>query len=243
MRIAKSTSTIFFSPPRQSNDRFWITEKKKKNNNNNRVLVACGGGLLFVLLLLFACLYPQHRPTHNTEKKVVISSDKMTTTTTTTSPLREIHDPTTGFTALVHVPPANPSGETEEVALPLLVYLHGAGESGNNVRDLISEGATGTPVVELEYKRALPILSSRFVMVAPQTNHGWRPEKVHQFLDFLLSGQQQHGLPNMDETRCYVTGHSMGGAGALYAAATRTRRRFAAVVPVLLRDPQHIQRI
>ena len=52
-------------------------------------------------------------------------------------PLKELKDPDT-FTALYYTPP--PSNEP----LPLLLYLHGAGEDGNNVRDLISEGATGT---------------------------------------------------------------------------------------------------
>ena len=52
-------------------------------------------------------------------------------------PLREIKDPNT-FSALAFVPPG------AEGPMPLLLYLHGAGESGTSVRDLISEGATST---------------------------------------------------------------------------------------------------
>ena len=70
----------------------------------------------------------------------------------TNSPLTEIRDPNT-FAALVYTPPqaAEP--------LPLLLYLHGAGESGSRLWDIISEGATGTPPVELHFGQT-PILSS-----------------------------------------------------------------------------------
>jgi len=137
-------------------------------------------------------------------------------------PLKQLHDPTTGLTALIHVSPRS-DGSTP---MPLLLYLHGAGESGSDVRGLISEGATGTPPVELEHGTALPIVRHQFTMVAPQTAHGWEAGEIVKFLDFLLSPAS--GL-SLDPKRLYVTGHSMGGAGALVAA---TSKRFAAVVPV-----------
>lgn len=138
------------------------------------------------------------------------------------APLRQLHDPDTGLSALFYMPPAAAE------PLPLLLYLHGAGESGRELRDLISEGATGTPPVELEHGTALPFLAKHFIVVAPQTDHGWRPAEVNKFLDFLLSSRA--GLP-IDAARCYVTGHSMGGGGALHAAAAKPSR-WAAVVAV-----------
>ena len=153
-----------------------------------------------------------------------------TLTSAAAAPLRELRDPST-FAALYYLPP-NP-----EPHMPLLLYLHGAGESGSNVRGLISEGATGTPPVELEHATALPILTRRFIVVAPQTDHGWIASEVGRFLDFVLDSTKS-GLPSIDARRCYVTGHSMGGYGALAAATLRTfdengsSPRFAAVVPV-----------
>ena len=138
------------------------------------------------------------------------------------APLRQLRDPATGLTALVHEPPR----ASDSSPMPLLLYLHGAGESGADVRGLISEGATGTPPVELERGTALPIVRNQFTMVAPQTSHGWEADEISRFVDFLLSPAS--GLA-LDPKRLYVTGHSMGGAGALYAGTTR---RFAAVVPV-----------
>ena len=83
--------------------------------------------------------------------------------------LKEIKDPNT-YEALLYEPAG--SGPW-----PLLLYLHGAGESGNNVADLISEGATGTPPVALEKGNAIDALS-QFVVVAPQTSRGWAPDEV-----------------------------------------------------------------
>ena len=129
----------------------------------------------------------------------------------TNSPLTEIRDPNT-FSALVYSPPqaAEP--------LPLLLYLHGAGESGSRLWDIISEGATGTPPVELHFGRALPALAQQFCVVAPQTSAGWPAERVRAFMRFLLGAESP--LPcRIDQSRCYVTGHSMGGSGALVSWA------------------------
>ena len=55
---------------------------------------------------------------------------------------------------------------------------------------------------------------SQFVVVAPQTSRGWAPDEVAAFVKFL------QGRLSLDASRLYVTGHSMGGSGALHAATT-----------------------
>uniref|UniRef100_A0A7S4Q9T4 PET hydrolase/cutinase-like domain-containing protein n=1 Tax=Alexandrium monilatum TaxID=311494 RepID=A0A7S4Q9T4_9DINO len=141
-------------------------------------------------------------------------------TKASTQKLRELNDPKT-FEALVYEPPG------EGALWPLLLYLHGAGESGGALVEILSEGATGTPPVALSQGKAIPGLAERFVVVAPHAHRGWQPQAVSRFLDFLLSAESKLSL---DPSRLYVTGHSMGGYGALAAAAST--RRFAAVVPV-----------
>lgn len=132
---------------------------------------------------------------------------------------REVHGPNS-YKALVHIPPGNGP-------FPMLMYLHGAGEQGGDLHGILSEGATGTPPVALMQGKALPVLAEQFVVVAPHTSSGWRPATVSKFLDFILSdGLDLH----LDPERFYVTGHSMGGHGALSVAAAT--RRFAAAVPV-----------
>ena len=88
--------------------------------------------------------------------------------------LKEIKDPNT-YEALLYEPAGK--GSAGQGSWPLLLYLHGAGESGSNVADLISEGATGTPPVALEKGNAIDALS-QFVVVAPQTSRGWAPDEV-----------------------------------------------------------------
>ena len=65
-----------------------------------------------------------------------------------------------------------PAGHDASAAArwPLLLFLHGAGESGRDLDDLISTGATGCPPVELAHGRAAPSLAANFVVASPQTD-------------------------------------------------------------------------
>lgn len=134
--------------------------------------------------------------------------------------LRSLRDPQS-FNSLVYVP----SQPVEPV--PVLVYLHGAGEVGEDLRQLLNEGATGTPTVMLEQQKA-PEELTQFVVLAPQSTGAWVASDVARYVDFVLSRPAAF-VPALDATRVYVTGHSLGGAGALHAATTR---KFAACVPV-----------
>ena len=66
----------------------------------------------------------------------------------------------------------------------------------------------------LNHSGALPALAQQFCVVAPQTASGWPAARVHAFMRFLLAAESP--LPcRIDPSRCFVTGHSMGGSGAL----------------------------
>lgn len=117
---------------------------------------------------------------------------------------------------------------------PLLLCLHGAGEIGSDVHKLLSEGATGLPAHRLQHPppiayegaTATPAaLAQRFVVVSPQTSHGWRAREIADFTRALTSDPRL----KIDPSRRYVTGVSMGGAGAIAAASTGL---FAAAVPI-----------
>jgi len=133
--------------------------------------------------------------------------------------LRELRNPACPYEALIYSPPGNGP-------FPLLLYLHGAGEQFGPLSSILSPGATGTPPVALVKGTALEVLEQQFVVVAPHTSNGWNLEPMLRFTDCLLASDS--GL-SIDPNRLYVTGHSMGGYGALLAA---TSHRFAAVVPV-----------
>jgi predicted peptidase len=108
-------------------------------------------------------------------------------------------------------------GKEPEKKWPLIVFLHGSGERGN---DLNAVKIHGPPkVVE---KRYLP-----FVILSPQCPAGewWRPESVMALTDEIIAKYK------CDPDRVYLTGLSMGGFG-VWETAIRYPDRFAAIAPI-----------
>ena len=123
---------------------------------------------------------------------------------------------------------------------PLVLFLHGAGERGNdNVSQLVHGAA--------EFAR--PDRRSEFpaFVVVPQcpddqrwvesdwgleSGEGKFPDAPSQAMKLTLK-LVDHLCANkaVDPSRCYVTGLSMGGMGSWYAAA-QTPKRFAALLEV-----------
>ena len=101
---------------------------------------------------------------------------------------------------------------------PLMLFLHGAGESGTNLDKL---KILGPPKI-VESKPDFP-----FVLVSPQNpdRSGWNPDKLNALLDEVLRKYR------VDKDRVYLTGASMGGNGAWALAAVHPER-FAAMAPV-----------
>ena len=104
---------------------------------------------------------------------------------------------------------------------PLLFYLHGAGERGDDL-DLIS--LHGYLQYVREQGKEYP-----FIIVAPQCpeNKYWGcfTESLLAFLDFICEE-----LP-VDRTKVYLTGLSMGGTGT-YMLAMAAPEKFAAIAPI-----------
>jgi predicted peptidase len=100
---------------------------------------------------------------------------------------------------------------------PLILYLHGGSLRGT---DIESVRTLGLPH-KLESDRTFP-----FIVVSPHCPAGeiWTNVEV---LSALLDNIQR--AYRIDPDRIYVTGHSMGGRGALYLAY-RVPQRFAAVL-------------
>ena len=107
-------------------------------------------------------------------------------------------------------------------AWPLLLFLHGMGERGN---DLEQVKLHGPPKMVAEGKRF------SFVLVSPQCpeNGWWATDLQLRRLDALLD--EVVSRYRVDEDRTYVTGMSMGGFGT-WALAIRHPHRFAAIAPV-----------
>lgn len=109
-----------------------------------------------------------------------------------------------------------------EPPLPVILFLHGAGESG---RDGVRQTAVGIgPAIVREPER-FPAL-----VVLPQASrgYGWREFNLAAAIAAL---DDVMGAYEVDTGRVYATGISMGGYGT-WAVALLQPERFAAIAPV-----------
>ncbi len=111
-----------------------------------------------------------------------------------------------------------PNDYDQQESLPVLLFLHGAGERGDNL-DLVKKH--GPPKL-IEAGQEFP-----FIVVSPQCPEGrwWEPFELAALLDEIVEKYK------VDQDRIYVTGLSMGGFGTWSLAAYQPKR-FAAIVPI-----------
>jgi predicted peptidase len=125
---------------------------------------------------------------------------------------------------LLFAPREYASGNTH---WPLLLFLHGLGECGNNELDRVKIHG---PARLVDVRPDFP-----FVVVTPQRSPpsggmndvpaAWQPAPLVALIDHVMANMR------IDPTRVYVTGLSMGGYGTWRLAAAHYER-FAAAVPI-----------
>lgn len=114
---------------------------------------------------------------------------------------------------------------------PLLVFLHGSGERGGALDQVLIHGPWRHGTTE-----EAPF---RFVVVAPHLPAGakWHPKDVMAVIEDV---KQKYAV---DNDRIYLTGLSLGGHGT-WATATQFPTAFAAVAPISGRgDPDEACRL
>ena len=101
---------------------------------------------------------------------------------------------------------------------PLIIFLHGMGERGDNLQRVAIHG----PPKNVKKGNKTP-----FIIVSPQCprTEWWNMTKLSQLLDHILA------TTKADPKRVYLTGLSMGGYGT-WAWAAREPKRFAAAIPI-----------
>lgn len=101
---------------------------------------------------------------------------------------------------------------------PLVLFLHGAGERGDDLNKVKVHG----PPKLIAKGKEFP-----FICVSPQCpkNRWWDAAQLEALLDHIESKHK------IDKDRVYVTGLSMGGFGT-FALAAHAPKRFAAIAPI-----------
>lgn len=101
---------------------------------------------------------------------------------------------------------------------PLMLFLHGAGERGNDVQRVAIHG----PLSLVKRGTNFP-----FIIIAPQCPAGqlWDNVALLQLLDHSIAQF------NVDTNRVYLTGLSMGGYGT-WSLAIAHPEKFAAIAPI-----------
>jgi predicted peptidase len=117
--------------------------------------------------------------------------------------------------------------ESDDKQWPLMLFLHGLGECGDNELERVTIHG---PAKLVESRPDFP-----FVLVTPQCfpppgglkdiPTAWKPELLIQLVDHVVAKMR------IDPTRVYVTGLSMGGYGTWRLAAAYPER-FAAALPI-----------
>ncbi|MFT5466355.1 MAG: putative peptidase [Verrucomicrobiales bacterium] len=119
---------------------------------------------------------------------------------------------------LLHLPKGYADDESKK--WPVMLFLHGAGERGD---DLAKVKVHGPPnLADADWEQP-------FIVISPQCpNDQWWTWHTETLLGLIDSVIESH---RVDEDRVYLTGLSMGGYGS-WALASRYPEKFAAVAPI-----------
>jgi predicted peptidase len=121
-----------------------------------------------------------------------------------------------GYKYFLTLPDGYASDEAKK--WPLLVFLHGAGERGDDLNLLKKHGPPKLIAAGKKFEA---------IVVSPQVPAGdfWNPHGVKALVDDIRKSHR------VDDTRLYITGISMGGFGTFDTIAAYPET-FAAAVPI-----------
>lgn len=112
---------------------------------------------------------------------------------------------------------------------PLLIFLHGVGETGNGTTDLSRLLVNAVPKLLNQHsfpaKFTVNGTDFSFIVINPQFKEWPQPSDINAMIDYAVANYR------IDESRIYVAGLSMGG-GSTWDYAVAYPGRVAAVVPI-----------
>ncbi|MDZ8052987.1 MAG: prolyl oligopeptidase family serine peptidase [Aulosira sp. ZfuVER01] len=111
-----------------------------------------------------------------------------------------------------------PQNYEEQQSHPMILFLHGAGEKGDNLNWVKRHGVARIVEEQLDFP---------FVVASPQCpqREHWDVYRLNVLLDEVIHNYR------VDLQRIYLTGLSMGGYGTWHLAISQPQR-FAAIAPI-----------
>lgn len=112
---------------------------------------------------------------------------------------------------------------------PLLIFLHGVGEGGTNVKDVLVHGVPKIIANGAKMQYTVNGKLFKFIVVSPQIPNGWASATAVQSIIDDIKAKYR-----VDASRIYLTGLSAGGYGVLnyVASGSNYSDNLAAIVPV-----------
>jgi len=99
---------------------------------------------------------------------------------------------------------------------PLLVFLHGSGESGTNPAQIYNSTTAGGPAYLIEhggwpssFTNPVDKKAYKFIVISPQSNNNWSTngDELDYIIKYMMANYR------VDANRIYLTGLSAGGGG------------------------------
>jgi predicted peptidase len=153
----------------------------------------------------------------------------------TPSALLQAQEGKTGFLSKVHKGKDGdskyvvfvPHAYTGEKEFPLILFLHGAGERGDDGQAPVKQGIANGGIKFKNNEKNFP-----FFVIFPQckVKGNWKAGSpdAERALDILAEVQKAYKI---DEKRLYLTGLSMGGSGT-WSLAAAYPNKWAAIAPI-----------
>ncbi|WP_395374599.1 hypothetical protein [Marinicella sp. W31] len=137
---------------------------------------------------------------------------------------------------LEYLPEGYDLAENTDREYPLLLFLHGSGETGNTIDDLGEVKRHGPPkLIENGHNMTFSVgtINDSFIVISPQQKNGsggWPGTVLIPIVEYLLNNYR------IDPDRVYMTGLSMGGRGSWQTVVSKQNvdggNYFASIAPI-----------